>query len=682
MGKEEQLVLLGDYPKVEIMVKEGVNIIQNINISDIIQGLENLQISILSELIKNDKYLSYFNPPSEKLDDEGLNFMLLNNGENNLAFQTHKLLISQIIYYAFFEKVGIEKEDLKKYLFSFDESNIDKIQLNLNLQDILRNISEEDACKVLEKFHEHYLNSKYFLKNGSIICERSFINYKDRGSVYTPKEIAKEITYNTIENKLKKGISLDKIKILDFGCATGIFLIQAFEYLTKIKGLDKHKVLRDNLWGVDIDKIALDILRIKLYHLLDSSEIEDLELISKKIIKKNMLTQIEDSSDKEIKENSFDIIVSNPPYFLLKVNKKISNDKNMQEYYQVLKKRIDKEVNYFRESKYFKYSIEGMLNYYKLSIEVMTRLCKDNGEIGIICPSTLFSDLSSKKLRKHILLDNNVRSIRYFPESEKLFENISQSTVIFYMQKNGQTDSINISTNGDSFEISLDLVKKTFGENYEIPYIKEIGWSILDKISNHKKLKELDNVRNKRGELDLTFFKKYITKENTGLRLVRGNMIKENGIKDINKEFVTKDFLSKKPEEYLKKDFQKERLICQQISNVDIKKRLKFALSKKNDIIANSCNYLSVLEGDINKLKDILNSYLLNWRFKITSSNNHINNYELNELPIIDLEKFESINETDLSKNIKICNAYGLDKEETIYILSSDFNLDEIKEKL
>ena len=33
-------------------------------------------------------------------------------------------------------------------------------------------------------------------------------------------------------------------------------------------------------------------------------------------------------------------------------------------------------------------------------------------------------------------------------------------------------------------------------------------------------------------------------------------------------------------------------------------------------------------------LLGILNSTLLDWRFKITSTNNHVNNYEIDELPI------------------------------------------------
>ena len=82
--------------------------------------------------------------------------------------------------------------------------------------------------------------------------------------------------------------------------------------------------------------------------------------------------------------------------------------------------------------------------------------------------------------------------------------------------------------------------------------------------------------------------------------------------------------------------------ICQQISNVDMQKRLKFVFCEKTDILGTPNYIISTRQSeDLKKLFFILNSELLNWRFKITSSNNHINNYELDELPIVDLDNFE-----------------------------------------
>jgi hypothetical protein len=111
------------------------------------------------------------------------------------------------------------------------------------------------------------------------------------------------------------------------------------------------------------------------------------------------------------------------------VNKK-EKEQKLNGYYANLQNKILNEIQFFRTSGIYQYSIEGMLNYYQLSIEMIIRLTKQNGQVGIICPSTLFADLTSAKLRKHILNYHKLHSIRYYPESANLFENVSQSTVI------------------------------------------------------------------------------------------------------------------------------------------------------------------------------------------------------------------------------------------------------------
>jgi Alw26I/Eco31I/Esp3I family type II restriction m6 adenine DNA methyltransferase len=316
-----------------------------------------------------------------------------------------------------------------------------------------------------------------------------------------------------------------------------------------------------------------------------------------------------------------------------------------------------------------------MLNYYQLSIEMIIRLTKQNGQIGIICPSSLFADLTSSKLRKHILNSNKLHFIRYFPESARLFENVSQSTVIFYFQKGGKTNKIGIEISKNTFEIELETIKSIFPTNFEIPLIDKAGWSILAKISKQKKMKDISYLRNRRGELDLTLFKSFISSENTGWRLVRGNMISDYSVIDKNGEFVEiNNFLNKKSDDFKLNDYNKERLICQQISNIDSQKRLKFVFCEKTDILGNSCNYIVSKrnQADLKKLYFILNSSLLNWRFKITSSNNHINNYELDELPIVNLDSFElnNFSNNENENNEIVCKLYGLTKAETNYILS------------
>ena len=188
----------------------------------------------------------------------------------------------------------------------------------------------------------------------------------------------------------------------------------------------------------------------------------------------------------------------------------------------------------------------------------------------------------------------------------------------------------------------------------------------MRKLSSLKKLKQIPSIRNRRGELDLSLCKEFVTLSKTPYRLVRGNMIGDTEIKDINGEFVLETFIPTRSKDYRTYDFNRKRLICQQISNGGLRRRLKFIYCSSSDILGNSCNYISSDEETLAKLYLILNSSVLNWRFKITSSNNHINNYELDELPIIDLNKvdasFSYSSQEELDEYIG--RLYGLSKDE------------------
>jgi Alw26I/Eco31I/Esp3I family type II restriction m6 adenine DNA methyltransferase len=358
----------------------------------------------------------------------------------------------------------------------------------------------------------------------------------------------------------------------------------------------------------------------------------------------------------------YDSIVSNPPYLVLKPNHNTSDD---------LADEMRKQVEFYRKSKLYSFSIEGMLNLYQLSIERMLQMLKPKGELGVICPSTLFADQSATNLRKHLLYHNKVRHITYFPEKAELFENnVTQATNIFFLQKSGRTDDISIEANGKIFNVNLNLIQELFPKNMEIPLISEKDWIILKKLSSFPPLRTIPTIRNRRGELDLTLNSRYITPKPTKHQLIRGKMITDKGIDRTSPEYVCEDFVYTKSSEYLKHDCGRVRLIGQNICNIDNRQRLRFAFCEPTDILGNSCNYLSADFDTLKKLNILLSSALLNWRFRLTSSNNHINNYELDELPIADLSQIDA----DISfgsqeaLNEYVCNLFGLDSEETLYI--------------
>lgn len=607
-----------------------------------------------------------------------INANLLLTDDTNVAFQVHKQLINSLITSYINTKFSNQINELKS-IFQFDKiAIIDEFSQ--------KHIAEIPA--IVEELHITFLNSEFSIANGKLTRKKSKHHLKENGAVYTLKEITNEMVEKTIVNAIQQKIKPSEITCLDFASGTGRFYFEAVENLNQKYNLSLQKIVCRNLFAIDIDETALSVLRCKVISLFQKLNSEIINALSTNIINRNalipkatLLSENENSIDlandfqNVFSTGGFDVVFSNPPYYLLKVNKKADEQQKLNGYYLNLQSKVQNEINFFRTSGIYQYSIEGMLNYYQLSIEMILRLTKTNGQIGIICPSSLFADLTSAKLRKHILTSHKLHFIRYYPEAARLFENVSQSTVIFYLQKNGKTDKIGIEMSDNRFEIDFETIKNVFPTNFEIPLIDKTGWSILSKISRHKKVKDISFIRNRRGELDLTLYKPFITTKNTGWRLVRGNMISENGVIDKNGEFVEIDgFLSKKSVDFKTHDYNKERLICQQISNVDMQKRLKFVFCDKTDILGNSCNYIvsTRKESDLKKLFFILNSELLNWRFKITSSNNHINNYELDELPIVDLDGFELIDFSKDETNETICKLYGLTKTETNYILGNN----------
>lgn len=616
--------------------------------------------------------------PISAQDIHLINANLLLTDETNVAFKVHKQLINSLITSYVNTNFPNQINELKS-VFQFEKiAIIDEFSQN--------HIAEIPV--IVEELHITFLNSEFSVANGKLTRKKSKHHLRENGAVYTLKEITNEIVENTIDKTIQQNIKPNEITCLDFASGTGRFYFEAIEILKQKCNLTLQQIVCNNLFAIDIDETALSVLRCKVISLFEEINTEITNALSTNIINRNalipkatLLEENENSIDLAndfryvFAKGGFDVVVSNPPYCLLKVNKKADEQQKLNGYYVNLQSKVQNEINFFRTSGVYQYSIEGMLNYYQLSIEMILRLTKTNGQIGIICPSSLFADLTSAKLRKHILTSHKLHFIRYFPEAARLFENVSQSTVIFYLQKNGKTDKIGIEMSDNIFEIDFETIKNVFPTNFEIPLIDKTGWSILSKISRHKKVKDISFIRNRRGELDLTLYKPFITTKDTGWRLVRGNMISENGVIDKNGEFVEIDgFLNKKSVDFKTHDYNKERLICQQISNVDMQKRLKFVFCEKTDILGNSCNYIvsTRKQSDLKKLFFILNSELLNWRFKITSSNNHINNYELDELPIVNLDSFELSDFSKDETNETICKLYGLTKTETNYILGNN----------
>lgn len=590
--------------------------------------------------------------------------------------------------YNIIESVNKYPEEAKTKLLDFfireKPSNWNTV---LNINDLLNKLNYDQVVELIGIFHQKSKEQRKVEQTN----ER-----KHFGIYYTDYQLARFIVRETIN---LSQIDPTRTTFLEPCCGSGNFVIAYLdEVLSKQKNINNAFVQKiiDNIYCADIDEEAINITKKIIPQYLKKKYAVSISVSEKNYFSGDLLFTIKngDISKNDPKEifrlsDGFDIVVTNPPYKLLKANaNKYGNGEN--------KEFIENIVDYIRKENIYSLN-EGTLNYYKLFVEeIILNYTNKNSLIGLLIPRTILNDKQSEKLRNYIIANNRLSTIYNIPEKNDFFPDVAQSFCFFSIDKSRKGEEISIV---DEVSNADDLNKKPI--SISISQAKEIsssiivesntGVKILKKIHANPKLASITHIANLRGELDLTLHKKFITESPTKYRLIKGANIREFSIEEPN-NYVCDDFLGliNGKHHYV----INSRIVCQQISNINSSKRLKFAFVQPNYILGNSCNFIALqTSNSLFKAKDIslyyllgiLNSFLMDWRFRLSNSNNHVSNYELNDLPIVVngdkgiINKIERISK-DLIKrpdnglmremNDLTLKLYGLDSQETAYINS------------
>ena len=469
---------------------------------------------------------------------------------------------------------------------------------------------------------------------------------------------------------------------------TGNFV---FAYLRVCKNLgfsqEENKLLLNNIYVCDVNKEALLVYKENLRDFAASFfgiELDE-EYFSTHIgggllfdLDSDLpqYIPISDIFPSHIIKNGFDIIATNPPYKNLKAEHShyVNDEQKNRDKNRYLS--IGKLASY-----YFNYSTSGTLNLYRLFVEeIVEHYLAPDGICSLLIPSSILSDKFCSKIRTRLLDVCSIKSLHLISENSH-YVNASQALCAILLQKGKKTDyiTINGTLNNDVRQnacVSVnDIIDETTGNSFLV--LSDNEYQIRKKMKSHPTIKELGYIDNLRGELDLTMNKEFITTNETPFSLLRGRHIGYyETLQSPEKEFVDGSFVAKTAKN---KYIKEHRLVCQQIANMSKKRRISFALVDSNHVLANSCNFISLHENDddvdIYYLMGILNSTLIDWYFKLTSSNNHINNYEINNFPIpvtysrkadisILVQTFIATNdETILDKiDALVYEAYGISK--------------------
>jgi type I restriction-modification system DNA methylase subunit len=328
--------------------------------------------------------------------------------------------------------------------------------------------------EILGRIYERFLGSKIRLTENHQAKVEEKPEVRHAGGVYyTPQYIVDYIVDHTVGVKIK-GKSPEEIaslKICDPACGSGSFLLGAFHYLieyhrewygsasekAKKKYRDdfytnadnevqlslkkKTEILKNNIFGVDIDREATEVAIMSLYlKILDEGyDKGQAELFLRGHILPDMTGNIKCGNSlidrKQLFENNFfgdpditpfdwnefnaegfDVIIGNPPYIRIQ---------EMQEW-------APKTVKLYREL----YKASSAKNYdiYVIFIEKALSLLSPSGLMGMILPNKFMQQEYGEMIRSQISAGSNLSRLVNFKDFQ-VFKGATTYTCLLFLSK-------------------------------------------------------------------------------------------------------------------------------------------------------------------------------------------------------------------------------------------------------
>ncbi|MCS5422843.1 MULTISPECIES: Eco57I restriction-modification methylase domain-containing protein [Psychrilyobacter] len=292
------------------------------------------------------------------------------------------------------------------------------------------------------------------------------INSDTNFKVYTPDYIAKEMINKSLDIYFNGDYSrskFDNLRCADLSCGTGNLLLPLLNTIIQLYKAKLGEYTYNISWitGYDIDGEALLICKNNILKILEKYEIEDKNI---NLIKTNSLME-------EIDE-TYDLVLGNPPYFGEKNNKEIFED--MKKY------------------KFGKENYEGKMDYAYFFIAKGIDALKDGGVLTYITTNYWFKADHAKKLREKIKKYTTFKYINNYNRS--VFEEAAgQHNVVFTLRKEKKSGKLEVIDDREKYFIDSD---KIYNYRDKVILAKEEDLERLNRVYNGRThfLGELLNI--------------------------------------------------------------------------------------------------------------------------------------------------------------------------------------------
>jgi len=140
-------------------------------------------------------------------------------------------------------------------------------------------------------------------------------------------------------------------------------------------------------------------------------------------------------------EPRFDVVVTNPPWELLKPDvRELSHmsGEDASAHKLNLRAASDRLDSAFPEAIGENAWGGWSTNLARCGWSLALRICRAEGVVGIVLPSTILADQSSERIRRYAFAENNLTQVAVYPAEARLFDRVDQSVAVLTMVRQEQ----------------------------------------------------------------------------------------------------------------------------------------------------------------------------------------------------------------------------------------------------
>lgn len=326
-------------------------------------------------------------------------------------------------------------------------------------------------------------------------------------------------------------------------------------------------------------------------------------------------------------KDGFDIVIGNPPYV-----------------------QIKKGIYSVEDYPYAEGKDPGKQNLYKMFVELGYNMAKPDGVVCLIVQSSLMCDMSASATRELLMTKTRMKCCIEFPKKAptpagQVFKNVLQGTCIVLFVKDipNERTCYFISVKNDCTTLP-NMIKEQVNQfeifNYyqnrhEIPLIKPGEMEVITAVKRTERTLKQMITGSLQGNINTIYLDRIQSNTPQGYKIAKGE--------NVHRYYMDGNYMEgKNSQEVIEMSGYNAKqgavVVSQNITGTTDLHRIHASVAecKKTRIVFLDSVNISCLPNPrtAHFVVGLLNSKLLDWLFRKTSTNNHVNMYELEDLPI------------------------------------------------